>query len=262
MSTSENIPPTRPIRLIVDNREKNVISKLRGYCSPQDIPFETDNLDVGDYHFMIDDKLLFVIERKTMADLASSIKDNRHREQKFRLKKIFVRPCKVVYLYEGKPVDFLFQKVTKETIISAINNTMIRDGFYVKETKDIDETCKYIYDVYNKLCRYHVKIINNEEENYSEVIRVSKKGYYNDPKNCYMMQLSQIPGISRVIADNIQKHYPTMMELCSAYSEIPEDERDDALANIMISTSGRSRKLGKKVSARMYGYISGSFVSA
>ena len=104
--------------------------------SKNEIDFKTNNLNLGDIHFYYNSNLILLIERKTMSDLASSIKDGRHREQKFRLK-TQKKNCKVLYLYEGTPTDFKFQKVSKQTLISAINNTFIRDGFFIKETVNI-----------------------------------------------------------------------------------------------------------------------------
>ena len=58
----------------------------------QDVPFEIRRLNVGDYLWVARSKsdpskelvLPFVIERKRIDDLASSIKDGRYREQKVK----------------------------------------------------------------------------------------------------------------------------------------------------------------------------------
>ena len=143
-------------------------------------------------------------------------------------------------------MNFPFQKVSCDTLVSAINNTLVRDGFYVKETRDISETCEYIVQVYNKMCKYHNKIVSKESDNYSDITRPQKKGDFNDPKNCYLMQLSQIPGISKTTAGSIYKHFPNMVSLCESIA-CDESGCVDLLADIMVDTSGRSRKLGKKL---------------
>jgi ERCC4-type nuclease len=49
---------------------------------------------------------------------------------------------------------------------------------------------------------------------YTDFIKLKKNKIDNiDINTCYIMQLSQIPHISNVIAKNIAKKYPTMIEL-------------------------------------------------
>ena len=105
-----------------------------------------------------------------MTDLASSIRDGRHREQKFRLK-TQMQICKVLYLYEGIATDCKYQKVSKKTLISAINNTFIRDGFFVKETKDINQTVDFILQMHIKINDLGQKnLLNKNEVNKVEYI--------------------------------------------------------------------------------------------
>ena len=47
--------------------------------------FRFKNLDIGDILCYINDELKLIIERKTITDLYSSIKDGRYHEQKTRL---------------------------------------------------------------------------------------------------------------------------------------------------------------------------------
>ena len=70
--------------LVIDNREKALITKLR----EKNIEFEIKQLDIGDIQFLNSDGHIKVIfERKTISDLASSILDGRYKEQGFRLNK-------------------------------------------------------------------------------------------------------------------------------------------------------------------------------
>ena len=104
---------TSMIKLHVDNREHAVIEHL------DDIVFEIVPLNVGDFQFWEDDRLLMVIERKTYADLAASIKDGRYAEQKFRLEELRASSgCSIVYFIEGK-------KPRKNSVVSGIpSNTL------------------------------------------------------------------------------------------------------------------------------------------
>ena len=69
------------MQFIIDNREK----ELKDYFKNNDnIKFE--NLDIGDIVIKDNDKIIMMIERKTLEDLSASIKDGRYKEQKIRLK--------------------------------------------------------------------------------------------------------------------------------------------------------------------------------
>ena len=237
------------VELIIDNREKSILDIM----SKNEIDFKTNNLNLGDIHFYYNSNLILLIERKTMSDLASSIKDGRHREQKFRLK-TQKKNCKVLYLYEGTPTDFKFQKVSKQTLISAINNTFIRDGFFIKETVNINETIDFILQMYSKIKKLGDQNIfnssNDQDDQYIDFIKM-KKNTLNDPKTSYIMQLSQIPGVSKTIAESICWKYTNMIQLCI---EINNNE-NDILKDLMIATSGKPRKLGKKISENIYKYL-------
>ena len=78
------------MNLLIDNREQELIKIL-------DIPFERKNLLLGDIVYANEDKEYIIIERKTINDLLSSIKDGRHREQKMRL--MNTNKNKVHYIY-------------------------------------------------------------------------------------------------------------------------------------------------------------------
>ena len=81
--------------LKIDCREKDLIQ----CCSlvNKDISVDIIQLPLGDC--IINNSL--IIERKTLTDLAASIKDGRYREQSFRLQKSLEEGYKVLYLIEG-----------------------------------------------------------------------------------------------------------------------------------------------------------------
>ena len=74
----------------IDCREKDLIQM----CSlvNKDVSIDIIQLPLGDC--IINNS--FIIERKTLNDLASSIKDGRYREQSFRLQKSLEEGCKVL----------------------------------------------------------------------------------------------------------------------------------------------------------------------
>ena len=83
------------IKIQIDYRETKIIELLK-------VPFETCNLPIGDIIFKNGEEIEYIIERKTIGDLVSSICDGRYAEQKDRLKEsVNGDNQKIVYLLEG-----------------------------------------------------------------------------------------------------------------------------------------------------------------
>ena len=60
------------MELIVDDRERAIITYLERLTH-----FKVERITVGDYAFVYKGKVILIVERKTLADLAASIKDGR-----------------------------------------------------------------------------------------------------------------------------------------------------------------------------------------
>ncbi|XP_062051795.1 crossover junction endonuclease MUS81 [Lepus europaeus] len=82
-----------------------------------------------------------IVERKRLDDLCSSIVDGRFREQKFRLKRCGLG--RRVYLVEehGSAQNL---SLPESTLLQAVTNTQVIDGFFVKRTADIKESAAYL----------------------------------------------------------------------------------------------------------------------
>lgn len=82
-----------------------------------------------------------IVERKRLDDLCSSIIDGRFREQKFRLKRCGLG--RLVYLVEehGSAHNL---SLPESTLLQAVTNTQVIDGFFVKRTADIKESAAYL----------------------------------------------------------------------------------------------------------------------
>ena len=89
---------------------------------------------------------------------------------------------------------------------------------------------------------------------YLECLKTVKKDNITKD-NCYILQLSQIPGVSVKIATAIAKKYPSFKKILEAYNEISdsdESEKERLLAEIKVNDN---RKLGKVLSSRLYQYL-------
>ncbi|XP_020274392.1 crossover junction endonuclease MUS81 isoform X2 [Asparagus officinalis] len=110
-SFGENFEETYDVILILDDREnfgsrsRKVVDNIRSQFK---VFVEIRRLPVGDGIWIVRHKqsnkeyvLDFIVERKKVDDLCSSIRDNRYRDQKLRLQRCGLQ--KLIYLVEGDP---------------------------------------------------------------------------------------------------------------------------------------------------------------
>jgi crossover junction endonuclease MUS81 len=146
------------LKLMNDSNDNNDISNNNS------IKLKVDNLKIGDVAFVEIDKNenetgdeLLLFERKSLNDLASSIKDGRYAEQSFRLDGYQPIPNhNIVYLIEG---DFSryrenkFSRINKKTLLSSMFSILYYKGFSVVRTMNVVETSELIWSWADKLER-------------------------------------------------------------------------------------------------------------
>ncbi|KAL4897255.1 ERCC4 domain-containing protein [Aspergillus ambiguus] len=153
------------VQLVLDTREVRS-SKDRDYISNElyrkGVPHDVRALELGDVMWVAkfhdarflaqhgeegDEIMLdYIVERKRLDDLLGSIKDGRFHEQKFRLQRSGMK--NVVYLVEESaiahdPASASAQRY-QDMVISAIASTQVVNGYFVKKTKNIDDTIRYL----------------------------------------------------------------------------------------------------------------------
>jgi crossover junction endonuclease MUS81 len=207
--------------IIIDTREHDMIR----YCQEQKIDIETRSLEVGDIHLQTEtDHLIF--ERKTISDLAASIKDGRFREQKQRLS-LFPHH-RITYMIEGMRVESLRGSslfgIQNSALLSAMISLSFRDGFHIIHTSSMIETMLYLLEIHSRMVEHPEKVQfvpkDPTESSYVSSLKVKTKKIDNiTPSVCFSLQLSQIPGISTTLAGDIMKSYPTLVSLLSALQE-------------------------------------------
>lgn len=221
------------ITLIVDNREKAIIPLLT-------VPFSTANLEIGDFQLLVDDQLVVLVERKSYSDLSASIIDGRYREQKKRILSQGI--SKVIYLFEGD-IDSYKGSIPKDTVYSTIVNCALRDNIQVMQSNGVEESVALIEKMYKNLHKYEVG--GGCSISYQEASVKQKRNKNLTPSECYLHQLSQIPGISYPTAKAIAAKYGSMMEIIDSLSEDPE---------LFVEFRVNDRKLGKK-GHKIYEYL-------
>lgn len=187
----------------------------------------SENLLLGDVHITYAN-ITHIFERKTLQDLQASILDGRYKEQKARL--LSTTPQKyITYIIEGDNIlsPNSYSK-NKSMIQSAYLHTLFRDNIRIIYTKNIEETTTLILLISTKILDKPEKFLYEEytaDKCYTDFVKLKKKKIDNiDRKSCFIMQMSQIPMISNVIAKNIYAKYTSMGNLVKSLDifETPE----------------------------------------
>lgn len=208
------------INLVLDSREANLISCIRKrdldkYTNC--IKIDTKSLDIGDVTVSSDTKT-WTFERKTINDLLSSVKDGRYKEQKARL----LSNCEsITYIIEGDDILSNKNSRNQDLLSSIYMYTMYRDNIHLIFTRNTEDTATFILTMCAKLIdnpqKFHMTI-DNINTSYIDCIKVKKMDNVT-PDNCFIMQLSQIPTISKTIAKYIHQKYPTFREFIRTIDE-------------------------------------------
>ena len=218
-----------------------------------------------------------VFERKSLADLAASIRDGRYKEQSLRLQAFpNVSNHNVVYIIEG---DFArynerFSKIGKGSLQSAMCSLNYHKGFSVVRTMSVLETYELIHNYADKLaaspalyghyhCHHDVGGPAQSEEGgvvvpvgaccpppYCSVLRVKQVKCENiTPQNIGEIMLCNIPGVSSKTAAAIVIKFPTLRALMEA---LQAGGSGDCLADIRLETN---RKLSKQCIQNIYNFL-------
>ena len=93
------------MKLIIDKRESDLYNKTKIHLEKykfNNIVIYNEVLQLGDVMIKTDeDEIILIIERKTISDLLSSIKDGRYAEQSLRLSNENCSNHQIIYLIEG-----------------------------------------------------------------------------------------------------------------------------------------------------------------
>jgi ERCC4-type nuclease len=103
-----------------------------------------------------------MIERKTLDDLAASIRDGRYAEQSFRLNACSIPNHNIFYAIEGdlrqyKSTHFSKNKIDKKALLSAMVSIHYYKGFSVMRTINVVETAEWIIQMADKIQREELK---------------------------------------------------------------------------------------------------------
>jgi len=267
------------MHIILDERENALYEKclqLMAGSTFTGLRFSKRVLALGDILLQSDNgEDLVLVERKSFADLLSSIKDGRYDEQSYRLLySSGFRPHSIIYLVEGM-FSQLRTPLEKKLIYSAITSLNFFKGFSIHRAATLAESAEWILFMAEKMDRDAAKgkvpywatgpflrtlttennKVNAENlenvleiadsvqpmgsaaPNYCTVVKKVKKENVT-PSNILEIVLCQIPGISSgtaIAISNKFRDFPHFMD------EIRSNAA--CLENITMTTNGKSRKI-------------------
>jgi len=223
-----------------------------------------------------------IIERKTLYDLAASIRDGRYAEQSFRLNECNVPNHNIFYAIEGdlrhyKSSHFSKNKIDKKALLSSMTSIHYYKGFSVMRTINVMETAEWIIQMADKIHREQIKkevvpfyaadkmgvepapgeseTINTDvNAAYTTVIASANKRIKKEnitKENIGEIMLTQIPGISANVAIAVMKKYGTIKNLIEVLHN--SSKEDSPLKEIVIGDS--ARKLNKTNIANIYTFL-------
>lgn len=226
--------------LKIDYREHGLIELLQ---KKEHIKFEVGPLDVGDIVFE-SPHMKIVIERKTEADLYASIKDGRSREQKERLDKLRELDPDVQIIFLIEQIDYLKRATIDFKLIQgSILNTIFRDRYSILFSECIENTVEYIEMLYKKVEKNDF----NKQRGSSVTVESGLLKKKLEKSDYIILVLSAIPRVSNDIAKKIVEQYSTLDLLLQGFKE----KGENMLADINLG----KKKLGKKLSSDIYGYL-------
>ena len=252
----------------IDFREsalKNCISTLiSNETMFHNIQVNTENLVLGDIVIANETDTFLIVERKTIPDLLSSIKDGRYVEQSFRLNEHSHHNHNIIYLIEGDITKTKKHSADKPSFYSAMLSLNQYKGFSLFRTFSIEETAFFIcnsvikmtkqlkegkrqyYPNANELTQHHNPTPlpptdiseSQEDKQYIKVVKHTKKEHIT-PNNIGEIMLCQIPGVSHTIATAILEKFNSLPELIDS---LRKDENC-----IKQLTTTNSKGLTKKI---------------
>ena len=173
-------------------------------------------------------KDIVIFERKTLNDLAASIRDGRYKEQSFRLIETAAatgfHTHNIVYIIEGDLAQYneKHSQITKTALQSAMVSLMYYKGFSVIRTMNVGETAEFIINFADKVAKesadgmrpaYHdeaktaTTTTATTTASYSEVSAKKEKRDYITRENIGEIMLAQVPGVSAKMAAAILAKY-------------------------------------------------------
>ena len=246
-----------------------------------DIKIVSESLPLGDI-IICDNtgKEKVIIERKSLPDLAASIRDGRYAEQGYRLNQCDLPNHQIYYVIEG---DLRYYRPykglpDKKALLSSMVSISYFKGFSLYRTNNLEETAEWVMHFAKKLLKEGPKAMpyggeqnaagtadtsasSNSQQVYSQQVynqqvysQVISKRMKKDNitiENIGEIMLSQIPSVSSASAIAIMQKFSNFANLMTA---LQNDEH--CLNDITIENkNGQAKKITKPCINNIYNFL-------
>lgn len=223
--------------LVIDSREAAVKKELDKGCTV----YVSEQLDVGDMIIKSDQQIVAVFERKTYADLDSSIVSKRHQQQRQRLKDFKqANSCKIVYILEGRVPPEI------PRLRGAVENLVFKHGFCVIPTASSKHTADVLTSLVKKYTCGDIVIDNDGSSDvgsaeaqaglYSKKSKIAESVFYH--------QLLVVPQVGEKLAQTLADEF----ECAGRFVEFLNEQ--ESVCNLGEKKVG-SRRIGSKTAQRI-----------
>lgn len=205
-----------------------------------------------------------IIERKSLADLAASIRDGRYAEQGYRLNHCDMHNHQIYYVIEG---DLRYYKPykglpDKKALLSAMVSISYFKGFSLYHTNNLEETAEWIVHFASKLLKEgganalpfysdNQASTSSVSTSYSQVLGKRVKRDNITPENIGEIMLSQIPSVSSASAIAIMQRFSDLSSLIAALQNDSKCLNDITTEN----KNGQAKKLTKPCINNIYNFL-------
>lgn len=181
------------MELVIDVREDKVL-RLKELFN-ETIGLRVEQIETGDFCFVVNGEIHTVFERKTLKDYAASIKDGRLANQREKMLEIRERTnCNVIIILEGPlnpSPETQYGGIKFKNIESSCLHLMVRDKFHIHRTRNVQETIGF-------LSRFCVSCLNLHQQRGSPNSHLLKERKPPTVVECVLEMWCCLPRVGRV----------------------------------------------------------------
>ena len=236
---------------------ENFKVEILNKCSYQ-IPIEEKNLSLGDFTWIYKDQLDgeeymidFIIERKTLNDLSSSILDGRYNEQKYRLKNSQYK--NTYYLFEGTELNtHNNSNISKDSINTAINNTLNIHNIKFFRTLSTKDTVNKLIELDMNIRKNFtfLKDINGQKITYKKYLEIFAKTKNSSVEEIFLRQLRCFEHCGKKCVEVLNSCFQTPLEFYKLIQELKKENVDEKNMEELIACCYYLYENKKKINAK------------
>lgn len=205
------------MELVVDDRERAVIIHLRKILN-----VKVERITVGDYAFVYKRKVIVIVERKSLADLASSIKDGRMENNSKLLDIQKTHGCQILYIVEGSAYPNLERRIGRipyKCLQGKLDSLLFRHNIKIIWTKNCEHTARRLTGLAATFTKFAKDGLygefNDVEGGTNNVIKPKHKVNMNQ---VHLQMLTKLASISYKTAIAALQHY-TVFQLLTGQTD-------------------------------------------